>query len=214
MPVMFEAYLITLAALVAMQVAPGPNLIAVAGAAMGQGRRVAIMVVFGVATGVALWVAFVAAGLGTLMETYPSLITGLKLLGGSYLLFLGLKGLYAAWKGDVIRLGNSGGSASLPAAWAKGFFVVLTNPKAALAWAGMASFLFGSGLEMWQVVAFAPLAMLSTIGVYGTYALLLSTDRAARAYRHFWRSIDAVFGCLFGAMGGSLLLAGLQEARS
>ncbi|MEP4961331.1 MAG: hypothetical protein ABJQ70_20540 [Roseobacter sp.] len=74
--------------------------------------------------------------------------------------------------------------------------------------------MFGSGLSTWQVAAFAPLASLSAIVVYGGYALLLSTGGAVRTYRRFWRIIEGVFGSLFGAMGASLAIAGVRDAQS
>lgn len=47
---MFEAYLVTLAGLIAMQVSPGPNLIAIASAAMGQSCRTALFVALSAST--------------------------------------------------------------------------------------------------------------------------------------------------------------------
>ena len=46
---MLEIYLITLAGVSMGQAAPGPNLLAVAGAALGQGRKPAIFTALGVA---------------------------------------------------------------------------------------------------------------------------------------------------------------------
>lgn len=152
--------------------------------------------------------------MGRLIEAYPYAVMALKLVGGSYLLWLGLKGLKAAWRGNAVNLQGESTSASLNRAWLKGLLVVMTNPKVALGWAAIASFLFGSGLSTWQVAAFAPLASLSAIGVYGGYALLLSTGGAVRAYRRFWRVIEGIFGSLFGAMGASLLISGFRDIRS
>jgi len=210
---MLDAYLITLAGLIAMQVSPGPNLIAVAGAAMGQSRQAAIMVALGIATGAAIWVTVAALGLGKIIEVYPHSVTLLKFVGGAYLLWLGLKALKAAWKGNNVMLFGERSFDSTRMAWMKGLFVVMSNPKVALGWAAIASYLFGSGLLTWQVAAFAPLASLSAVLVYGSYALLLSTESAVRTYRRFWRIIEGVFGSLFGAMGASLMIAGIRHAQ-
>lgn len=59
---MLEAFFAAWLATVAAQAAPGPNLVAVAAAALGQGRRTALWVVGGVASGVLVWVAAVALG--------------------------------------------------------------------------------------------------------------------------------------------------------
>ena len=44
---MIEAYLLTLIGVVGAQAAPGPNLMAVASAALGQGRKAALLVTLG-----------------------------------------------------------------------------------------------------------------------------------------------------------------------
>src|SRR5918995_1082472 len=96
---MLKVYLVTLAGLVLAQIAPGPNLLAVAGAALGRGRGTAMFVALGVATAIFIWVALAAFGLAALLAVYPSLLTGMKLVGGGYLCFLALRALVAAWRG-------------------------------------------------------------------------------------------------------------------
>lgn len=95
----------------------------------------------------------------------------------------------------------------------KGLFVVMSNPKVALGRVAIASYMFGPGLLTWQVAAFAPLASLSAVLVYGSYALLLSTESLVRTYRRFWRIIEGVLGSLFGAMGASLMIPGIRHAQ-
>lgn len=209
---MLEAYLITLAGLVAMQIAPGPNLIAIASAAMGQNRKAALCVALGIATGAVIWVSLLALGLGVILSAYPSLLTSLKLIGGAYLVWIGLKAILGAWKGNPLQL-PAGSTVSLRAAWMRGLLVMLTNPKVALGWMAISSFLFGSGLSAWEVGAFAPLAALSAITVYGTYGILFSTSVAVRAYHRFQRGTEAAFGGIFGAMGASLLFAGVRDLQ-
>ena len=210
---MLEAYFVTLAGLMAMQVSPGPNLIAIASAAMGQSRRAALLVALGIATGAVVWVTLAALGIGVVVEAYPVLLTVLKFAGGGYLLWLGIKGLIAAWKGESVQIPQRARVDSDLASWRRGLLVVLTNPKVALGWAAIASFLFGSGLSAVQVAAFAPIAAASALLVYGGYGFLFSTGAAVRTYRRFWRIVEATFGVLFGAMGASLVLAGARDLR-
>ena len=49
---MIETYLNAIAAIAIAQITPGPNLLAVAGVALNQGRRTAFMVTLGVATAI------------------------------------------------------------------------------------------------------------------------------------------------------------------
>ncbi|MBZ8133940.1 LysE family translocator [Afifella sp. IM 167] len=211
---MLHAYLVTLAGVLFAQAAPGPNMLAVAGVALGQGRRAALLTVLGVASGVLLWSAAVAFGLAAVLALYPAFLTAMKVVGGSYLLYLGIKALRAAFTGAAGSVRVQAVRLDAGAAWRRGFLVVLTNPKAALMWIAVGTFLFGSGLTPLQVLGFGPLAFVTAALIYGAYAFLFSTGPALRGYARFARVIEGLFGSIFGLLGGRLLLDGIKELRS
>lgn len=194
------------------QIASGPNLLAVAGAALGQGRRAAIFVALGVATAIFVWVALAAMGLATLLALYPSLLTAMKLLGGGYLCFLALRALRAAMRAGDPAFRTAPADWTRLGAWRRGVLVNLTNPKSALMWAAVATFLFGSGLDAQQVMGFAPIGFASALVVYGTYGMLFSSGLGRRGYARFARRVEALFGLAFGAIGGKLLADGIADA--
>lgn len=212
---MIAIYALTWLGVVATQISPGPNLAAVASVGLAQGRRPALFVVTGISSGMLVWSMATALGLGALIEAFPLSLLLLKFLGGSYLLFLGVKAARATLK-------DGGNTAITPdarplndsEAWRRGILVLLTNPKAALMWAAVASFLFGQGLSAWHVLAFGPVGALSGLAIYGTYALLFSTGLAMRGYLRFSRWFEGVFAAAFGVMGTTLLWAGIREARN
>ena len=210
---MLQAFFVTWLGVCAAQASPGPNLMAVADAALGQGRRSALLVVSGIASGSLLWALLTALGLGALFEVYPILLTVLKFAGGGYLLYMGLRALWAIRKGQGMLLATGTGQLSDFAAWRRGFVVVMTNPKAALMWSAIATFLFGAGLTQWQVLAFGPVVAISALAIYGTYGMLFSTGMAMSVYDRFARAIQAVFGVAFGALGGALVWSGIRDLR-
>lgn len=209
-----EAFAAALLGTIAAQAAPGPNLVAVAAAGLGQGRRAAFAVVAGVASGVLIWAGAVAYGLGLVLEAFPTLVVAMKILGGAYLLYLAAKALLAAWTARPSAVAPDRSRRSDLANGRLGLLVVLTNPKAALMWAAIAAFLFGQGLSPEAVLAFGPVGALSAILVYGLYALLFSSGVATRAYARSARAFEAAFGAVFGAMGAALLADGVRQARS
>jgi threonine/homoserine/homoserine lactone efflux protein len=210
---MLEAFFIAWVGVVAAQASPGPNMMAVAAAAFSRGRASALLVVSGIASGTLVWAAATAAGLGALFDAVPVLLTVLKFVGGAYLLFIAVKGLIAAFRGTAGTDGAAAGRRSDTglAAWRRGFFVVMTNPKAALMWSALATFLFGAGLNGWQVFTFGPVVAVSAALVYGTYGLLFSTGPAAAAYDRFTRWIEGLFGTVFGTIGTVLVIDGLRD---
>ncbi|MYZ49660.1 LysE family translocator [Propylenella binzhouense] len=211
---MLNAYLLALGGLFLAQIAPGPNLMAVAGAALGQGRRIAFFVALGIASAILVWMSLATFGLAALLAIHPGLLTAMKLLGGGYLCFVALRAFRAAWIGLPPRLGAERATWTRAQAWRRGILVNLTNPKSALAWTALATFLYGSGLSAPAVLAFAPLGCLSALIVYGSYGTLFSSGLAKRAYARFARAIEALFGLAFGAIGAELLADGIGEVAT
>jgi len=212
---MLSIYALTWLGVLAAQLSPGPNLAAVVSVGLAQGRRPALFVVAGVSSGMLVWSAATALGLGALIEAFPLSLLFLKFLGGGYLLFLGIKSARATLKGrGNVAFKPDNRLLTNGRAWRRGVLVLLTNPKAALMWAAVASFLFGQGLSAWHVLAFGPMGALSGLVIYGTYALLFSTGVAMRGYARFSLWFEGIFAAAFGMMGASLIWAGLREARN
>ena len=208
---MIETYLIAIAAIAIAQITPGPNLLAVAGVALNQGRRTAFMVTLGVATAIFVWVLAMASGLGAIITLYPGLLTAMKFVGGGYLCFLALKALRAALRGEGASIGAKSLMLTPFAAWRMGVLVNLTNPKSAMMWAAVATFMLGSGLTPVQVMVFAPMGFATATLIYGTYGMVFSSGVARTLYARFARAMEAVFGVAFGAVGGGLLLGGVRD---
>lgn len=210
---MLEAYLITLLGVAAAQASPGPNLIAVASAGIGRGRRSALLVTLGISTGMLIWAVAVSYGLGTLFTTYPLSLIALKISGGSYLIWLAIRALKSALVNDPAKIISDERAYTGMASWRKGLLVVITNPKAALMWSAVATFLFGSGLDTWQVALFGPIGAVSGLVIYGCYAVLFSTTMANSFYKRFSCWFESVFSAAFALLGGKLLFDGLRALR-
>lgn len=208
---MLKAFFIAWLGVALAQVSPGPNMMAVIAVALGQGRRHAVLVALGIASGSLVWAAAVALGLGVLFEAFPVSLTLLKLVGGLYLLVIAMKALRATLAGGNGAVAAARAPVSALGAWRRGFFVVMTNPKAALMWSAIATFLFGAGLGNAQVLSFGLVVALSAIVIYGGYGLVFSTGVATRAYARFWRVTEAVFGLAFGALGVTLLVSAVRR---
>lgn len=208
---MLEAYALTLAGVALGQAAPGPNLLAVAGAALGEGRRAALFVTLGVAVGVFFWVSFAVFGLSALLAVFPAALSAMKLAGGLYLGVVAARALAAACRDGARAPTASAGAASPSTAFRRGLMVNLSNPKSALMWSAAATFLYGAGASAAQVISFAPVGALSAATIYGAYALLFSTGPARRGYARFARGAQALFGLAFGLIGGRLALEGARE---
>ena len=208
---MIEVFIVTLLGVMASQASPGPNLVAVASVSLSRGRRAGLFTVAGISSGMLVWSLATAYGLAKLLETFPYSLTAMRFLGGGYLLWMAFKGLRAALANKPGRINPTGEELSGIRAWTKGLLVVLTNPKAAIMWVAVATFLFGAGLNAEEALLFGPLAAVSAFMIYGSYALLFSTGLAQRSYRKFARWMELFFAASFGALGGKLIFDGVKE---
>jgi threonine/homoserine/homoserine lactone efflux protein len=107
---------------------PGPSVLFVVGRALAGGTRVAVFSVLGNAAGEYVQVIAIAFGVGAMVERSVAAFTVLKLLGGGYLLYLGIKTIRQR-HALAQALSVSGGSRSGTASFAQGFTVGATNPK-------------------------------------------------------------------------------------
>jgi threonine efflux protein len=210
---MLQSFILVFLGVAAAQASPGPNMFAVIEVALGRGRRAALLVVSGIASGTLVWAAVASLGLGAVFSAVPALLIALKFIGGAYLCYMGFRGLRAALRGNQAALRAEIRPLSDVAAWRRGFFVVMTNPKALLMWLALATFLFGTGLNAVQVFAFGPVVALSAALIYGTYGLVFSTGLASRGYARFWRWIETAFGLAFGGLGTALIVSGVRDLR-
>ncbi len=105
---------------------PGPDTALIIRNALASGPRASTMSAIGVAVGILAWAAAATFGVGVLLERSSTAFTILKLAGGAYLAYLGLRSLLsrAPADPDVPRatLGDR-------TAWGQGLFSNLLNPK-------------------------------------------------------------------------------------
>jgi threonine/homoserine/homoserine lactone efflux protein len=110
-------------------VIPGPSVLFVVGRALSNGRRVALLSMVGNSVGVYVQTVAVAIGIGTLVEESVAAFTAVKLLGGCYLLYLGLKTFRERRLLAGAITGAYGEDRSDRRAFVEGMTVGVTNPK-------------------------------------------------------------------------------------
>jgi threonine/homoserine/homoserine lactone efflux protein len=123
-PARYGAFLV---AMFVMAITPGPaNLFAIA-TGMERGKGAALISVLGMNTATLVWFTGSALGLGALIIAFPKAFHVLALAGAAYLVWLGLKSLWAGMRNieshasATVRAGRS--------AFFDGFTVQIANPK-------------------------------------------------------------------------------------
>jgi len=196
----------TIAALwLAAMVAPGPDFLLVTRLSITQGRRVALRAAFGIATGISAWGTAGFFGIHALFMASPWLYVVLKVGGGAYLLFLGVRLFAGSWKPTApealdIRVNGKMRGFRL------GLITNLANPKAPL----FVSSLFATTMPHHAPAALgiAAICLMFAIGL-GWFALVarfLTIRRFADAFTRGRRWIDRAAGLAFMGFGTTLVL--------
>ncbi len=120
---------ITAFALVALViiVIPGPSVTFIIARALAYGRRAAVLTVIGNTLGEYLQVIAVAFGIGAVAERSVAALTALKLFGGVYLVYLGVKTIRD--RRSLLTMLNPADTPSQRRFLLQGFIVGVTNPK-------------------------------------------------------------------------------------
>ena len=112
-----------------LAITPGPDAFLVLRYSLG-GVRPGVAAALGSAVGGLVWAAVVAAGLAALLEESASAYRVLKIIGGLYLLYLGVRALLANRKKDAEPVAPV--AASIRSAAVAGLLSTVFNPKVGL----------------------------------------------------------------------------------
>ena len=112
---------------------PGPNMLLVMSTSARHGIRAAVVVMLGCMTALLAMMSISAAGLGALLQAFPTVFDTLRLAGAAYLAYLGVK----CWRSPVQSQSSDSSGVELPGAnksamYRQGFLVAASNPKAIL----------------------------------------------------------------------------------
>jgi threonine/homoserine/homoserine lactone efflux protein len=162
-----------LAAALAMLLVPGPSVLYIVARSVDQGRTARLVSMLGVETGALVHVAFAAAGLSAILASSAAAFGVVKWLGAAYLIWLGIKRLFARDEDDVPVVERE----RLSLVFSQGVVVNVLNPKTALFFlAFLPQFVDPSGGAAWaQVMVLGATFVALAVCTDGLYALLCST---------------------------------------
>ena len=189
-------------------ITPGPNTLLIMRYALMASRRVTIVAAMGTITGTVCWGLAGWLGINVLFQAAPFAYLALKVVGGLYLVWLGLRIFWSFRKpAETGGLAAAPREVSLKSAYRMGLATNLANPKSALFVASLFAATMPAGTPwIYGLAAIAVMVAVST--VYYTILIALITHRkVAAAYLRARRKIDLAVGMIFVGFGARLLLS-------
>ncbi|STR02900.1 Threonine efflux protein [Kingella potus] len=183
-------------------VSPGPDFVLVSQQTLTHGRGTGLWCAAGIAAGLGVHIAYSVAGLAAVIASAAWLMTAVKIGGGLYLVWLGIKGLRAKAAGEVteIRVQDAAPVAA-GAVWRRGFLCNLLNPKAPVYLVSVFTVVLSPAMPLSQLAAYGLWMAVLQFGWFALVALLLSVPRVNRSFRRAGHWIDRVLGAAMAVLG-------------
>ena len=198
-----HSLLLFLAAGLALNITPGPDMLYVAARGAGEGRSAGIASALGIGVGTLVHIALVAAGLAAVLAAVPVAYLAIRLGGAAYLVYLGVRALLAKQAAEAAPLAP----ASIGTIFRQGVITNVLNPKVALFFlAFLPQFVDASrGNPALQVIGLG--LLFDTTGTLVNLAVAIGSSSAAARLRAPSVWLQRITGGVFIGLGLKLALA-------
>ena len=194
-----------LGALLIGVVSPGPSFVLVARTAIAVSRRDGLAAAVGMGLGGVVFGTLALVGLAAILAQVAWLYLGLKLLGGLYLIYLGVRIWGAASAPIVVPKTATGAAAGPGRSFVLGLATQVSNPKTAIVYASVFAALLPPSVPGWIYIVLPLLIFAIETTWYAIVALAFSADRPRAAYLRSKLWIDRLAGAVMGLLGLRLI---------
>jgi len=182
---------------------PGPDFVFVSQQTLSGGRRAGLLCSLGIALGLSVHIGYSAFGLAAVVAHSVKLLWWVKILGGGYLVYLGIRGLKSrATPGGRIQRMQASPHSPLKIIGA-GFLCNALNPKAPIYFISLFTLVFSPDMPLWQLTIFGLWIMGVQMAWFSFVVLILSIPRVNDRFQRAGHWIDRI-------LGGAMILLGLK----
>ena len=183
---------------------PGPDFVLVSQQTIANGKKAGLLCSIGIALGLSIHILYSAFGLAAIIANSTTALWAIKLLGGSYLIYLGIKGLSA--KSNIAPISDSQKTAAQHSAIKSigfGFLCNALNPKAPIYFVSLFTIVISADTPATHLAIYGIWMMAIQFAWFSLVTALLSTPKVASKLQRGGHIIDRI-------AGGAMLLLGLK----
>ena len=193
---------------------PGPDFVAVVRSAMTKGISAGLLTTCGVAIGLGFYATLSLLGLSAILTEYQWLAWMVRVLGGSYLVILGIRLLFSKPEQLNVEIADQEDepdtlSGPIRRSYGNplmfGFFVTLTNPKAIVLFASVFATAVTTETPGWVMGLMVVLVIASALAWYSIVSLFMASAPVIRRFSKARHRIEQMAGVCFVAIGGRIL---------
>ena len=194
---------------VAALLTPGANVLLVSHLSASGRTRTAALAAIGVTAGAAIWSSAAVLGVNALFVAFPTLRLLLQVIGALYLLYIASR----LWRSSASSPLTQPPAPSAAAAFRLGLLTNLSNPKSALFFGSVFSTALPAHPSSTLLAVAVALVVANALCWHLLLAYLFSRKAIRLGYAHSAGCFARLASVIVGALGLSLLVASLREAR-
>ncbi|MCX5513111.1 threonine transporter [Kaistia algarum] len=195
-----------LGALLVGAISPGPSFVFVVRTSVARSRLDGLAAAVGMGVGAMAFGALALFGLRTLMNEAAGLYWALKIAGGLYLVYLGVR----IWLGATAPMAAVDSGVAVRSAplrsFSLGLLTQFSNPKIVAVFGAVFAALLPADYPLWLGIVLPALIFVQETAWYALVALAFSSARPRALYLRARTIIDRTAGVVIGLLGIRLLL--------
>lgn len=181
---------------------PGPDFVLVSQQTLSNGKKAGFLSAIGIALGLSVHILYSSFGLSTIIANSETAYLVIKVLGGTYLIYLGFQGL----KSKAINKVNIDESPKVEkngSLIATGFLCNALNPKAPVYFVSLFTVVLSPSMPLHELVVYGLWIMLIQFLWFSTVVGFLSRPAINLQFQKLGHWVDRLFG-------GAMVLIGLK----
>ena len=179
-------------------VAPGPDMALVARNALVAGTRGGILTSLGSVTGLVIWSLAASVGVAALLRASEPAFLALKVVGATYLVFLGVQALRAVWRRDETATPPRTRSRRF---YRQGLVSNLGNPKIAVFFTSFLPQFAPAGASFFALLALGLVFSLLTLAWLVGYSVVVARAGDVLRRPRVRRALEGVTGVVLIGFG-------------
>lgn len=185
---------------------PGPDFVLVSQHTLKYGRRAGLWCSLGVALGLSVHIIYSILGLATVVANSVTLLWVIKLLGGCYLIYLGVQGLRAkSAKLAPLTATEKTQAIAVKKSLSMGFACNVLNPKAPIYFIAVFTVVLSPDLPWYQLAVYGLWMMILQWFWFAFVTSILSLPVLNQRFQQVGHWIDRVFGAAMIVLGIKVL---------
>lgn len=186
---------------------PGPDFVLVSQQTLLNGRKAGLMCSLGIALGLSIHIVYSIFGLALIIANSSYALWLIKVMGGTYLIYLGLKGLKARPGNGAVADGHDTQKLTAIRSVGLGFVCNALNPKAPVYFLSLFTLVLSPDMPLYQLAIYGGWMMVIQLLWFSIVVALLSKPVISQKFKSLGHWLDRALGAAMVVLGVRIIFS-------